>query len=462
MQTLNRPADTERYRPYQVSGPRYTSYPSANHFHNGFGATDWREAALASNEEPIPAPLSVYVHVPFCSSPCFFCACNRIITRDPAMSDHYRVQLRREIALQAQLFDHDRRVKQIHFGGGTPTQLGCAGMAEVMHELEEHFQFAKASEREFGIEVDPRQTDKDMLEFLYGIGFNRISLGIQDFDPIVQQAVNRVQSEQATLELLDGARETGFTAINVDLICGLPHQTIEGFGRTLERVIKHRPDRIAMYSYAHMPEMFKAQRQIKSETLPDLEGKLALLHLADERLLEAGYIMIGLDHYALPDDPLAAALREGTLQRNFQGYSTHANSDLIGLGVSAIGTIGDCYAQNSRNLVGYNAALDAGCLPVVRGFRLSADDRLRKEIIHTLMCTNEVRYEPLEARYGMEFSNYFADELERLQQLEQDGLVEISGQGFRLLPQGRPVMRVAAMVFDAYLAGAPNPHSSTI
>lgn len=451
----------ERYRPYQVHGPRYTSYPSANLFHNGFGASDWSIAARRSNEEPIPAPLSLYAHVPYCSSPCFFCACNRIITRDPAAGDRYAALLRHEIALQARLFDADRRVIQLHFGGGTPTNLGCAGLASVMEELDRHFRLG-AGPVEAGIEVDPRTLDGDMLAFLRGQGFNRISMGIQDFDPVVQEAVNRVQSPERTLELLDEARARGFKGINVDLICGLPHQTVARFAATLERVIAHRPDRVAMYGYAHMPKSFKAQRQIDAEHLPDLEGKLALLDLADRMLADAGYVMIGMDHYALPDDPLAKALEDGTLQRNFQGYSTHARCDLIGLGVSAIGMIDDCYAQNSRNIEGYRAALDADCLPVVRGWRLDGDDLLRREIIHTLMCTGRVRYAPLELAYGMEFAAYFADELARLRPLAEDGLVELDEEGFALAPAGRPVMRVVAMVFDAYLERAPGAHSSTL
>lgn len=452
----------EIYRAYQANGPRYTSYPSANHFHNGFGAADWAAAARHSNEVPIPAPLSLYVHVPYCTSPCFFCACNRVITRDPEVGDRYATLLRQEIRLQGEMFDRDREVIQVHFGGGTPTNIGCAGIASVMHELVSNFHMADGQTREFGIEIDPRVTDKDMLVFLRGQGFDRLSMGVQDFDPAVQQAINRIQPAEHTLALLDTARSLGFRAINVDLICGLPRQTTAGLEATLAQVLAHRPDRIALYGYAHMPSLFKAQKQIAVEDLPALAEKLALMRLADNLLVQAGYEMIGLDHYALPDDPLAVALHDGTLQRNFQGYSTHAQADLVGLGVSAIGMIDDCYAQNARNIEGYTAALAAQALPVVRGFRLSDDDLLRREIIHTLMCAGSVCFADVEHGYGIDFSDYFADELRALGQLADDGLVEVDAQGFRLSPSGRPVMRVVAMLFDAYLPHAPGTHSTAI
>lgn len=452
----------DTYGAYQANGPRYTSYPSANHFHNGFGAADWAAAARHSNEVPIPAPLSLYVHVPYCSSPCFFCACNRIITRDPAVGDRYAAQLRQEIRLQAKLFDRDRQVVQLHLGGGTPTNLGCAGIAAVMHEIDDSFRIAGVETREFGIEIDPRVTDDEMLVFLRGQGFDRLSMGVQDFDPAVQQAINRIQPVEHTLALLDTARSLGFRAINVDLICGLPRQTAAGLEATIAHVLAHRPDRIALYGYAHMPSLFKAQKQIAVEDLPVLAEKLALMRLADELLVQAGYEMIGLDHYALPGDPLARALRDGTLQRNFQGYSTHAQADLVGLGVSAISMIDDCYAQNARNIEGYTAALAADALPVVRGFRLSDDDLLRRDIIHTLMCTGSVRFADIERAYGIEFPGYFADEVRALRQLADDGLVELDAQGFRLSRSGRPVMRVVAMLFDAYLPRAPGVHSTAI
>lgn len=452
MHTEGSVVDGELYRRYQVSGPRYTSYPAANRFREDFDAGDWTRAARASNNDPIPPPLSIYVHVPFCSSPCFYCACNRVITRRPEAAGQYLLRLKREIAMQAALFDPDREVVQVHFGGGTPSTLGCAGLGEVMETLSRHFRFAGSSAREFGIELDPRYVDTGMMEFLAGLGFNRVSFGVQDFDPAVQRAVNRIQSPEETFALLDAARANDFHAINLDLICGLPLQTQAGFGRTLDQVIDHRPDRVAMYSYAHLPGMFKPQRRIDESELPRLDDKLALLRMADEKLLDAGYVMIGMDHYALPEDPLAVALDAGTLQRNFQGYATHDECDLVGLGVSSIGMLGDVYAQNARGLLDYYATIDSGRLAIERGVVLSADDHLRREIIHTLLCSGTVAYEQLEQRHRIDFREYFADELVRLERLARDGLVELDEAGFRLLPAARPVMRVVAMIFDAYLA----------
>lgn len=440
------------YEKYQVTGPRYTSYPSANRFHGGFGADAWAQAARATNSDLIPAPLSLYVHVPFCPSPCFFCGCTRIITRDPAMAKRYIDYLRREIAMQGSLFDPDRVVEQIHFGGGTPSTLREGGLDRVMAAIRAHFNVDDGPEREFGIELDPRHADDALLDTLRELGFNRVSLGVQDFDPKVQAAVNRLQDADATLALLDAARVRGFQAINVDLICGLPHQTLAGFGKTIEQVVAHRPDRIALYSYAHLPELFKAQRQINAVDLPKLNEKLQLLRFADDTLTTAGYVMIGMDHYALPTDPLARGLADGSLQRNFQGYSTHGYCDMVGLGVSGISMLDECYAQNNRGLAEYYTAIDLGRLPVARGLALTHDDRLRRELIQTLMCTGRVEFAALDARYGIRSAEYFADELKRLRTLADDGLVDLDDEGFVLLPAGRPVMRVVAMVFDAYLA----------
>lgn len=450
------------YSHYQLNGPRYTSYPSANHFGPEVDADAWVRATDASNKDLIPAPLSLYIHVPFCSSPCFFCACTRVITREAAVIERYLGYLEREIAMQAQLFDSDRVVRQLHFGGGTPSALGEAGLRRVMRTLGRHYTLATDDAREFGIELDPRVADAALLDVLAELGFNRVSLGIQDFDPVVQVAVNRVQSADETLALLSAARERGFRAINVDLICGLPHQTLQGFAATLQRVISARPDRIAMYGYAHLPDMFKAQRRINAEHLPNLDAKLALLKLADETLTRAGYVMIGLDHYALPEDPLAVALREGTLQRNFQGYSTHAYCDLVGHGVSGIGMVGDCYAQNARALPDYYAAIDAGRLPIVRGVELSVDDRLRGAVIHDIMCTGRADLTALSATHGVDADTYFVAERQRLAELAADGIVTVDERGLTLTPAGRPVMRVVAMVFDAYLARAPGHHSKAI
>jgi oxygen-independent coproporphyrinogen-3 oxidase len=437
---------------YDHAGPRYTSYPTAPHFSTGFDERAYRAHAGASNDDPIPRPLSLYLHMPFCASPCFYCGCNRVITRDRARGEAYLGRLHREVALQGALFDRDRRVVQLHLGGGTPNFFDLEQYERLFEALESSFTFAPAEVREFSIEMDPRHADRDYVRALAKLGFNRASLGVQDFDHAVQVAINRVQSVKETREVIDAARESGYRSVSVDLIYGLPKQNLAGFGRTLDTVVGASPDRIALYSYAHLPELFKAQRQIAAGDLPAPADKLALLGLAVERLGESGYRYIGMDHFARADDELARALDERTLQRNFQGYSTHAECDLVGLGVSAIGRVGDCYAQNARDLVGYNAALDNGRLAIAKGFELAAEDELRAAVIQDVMCRGEVEYRAFEWRYGIEFDLHFARELERLAPLAADGLVELRRDGFTVTPRGRLLVRLVAMAFDAYLS----------
>lgn len=450
------------YDAYRVSGPRYTSYPTADRFTDAVGAVEWVRAALASNSDLIPRPLSLYLHVPFCDSPCFFCACTKVITRDPAKIEVYAGALLREIGMQAALFHGDRVVHQLHFGGGTPSTLGAAGLSRVMEALHANYTLSGDEDREFGIELDPRHADTGLLGLLVDLGFNRVSLGIQDFDPAVQQAVNRIQSVDATLDLIRDARDRGFRGINVDLICGLPKQTVAGFTATLDRVVGARPDRVALYGYAHLPARFVPQRQIYEPDLPVLDAKLALLRLADERLLDAGYVEIGMDHYALPGDSLAEAFRDGTLQRNFQGYSTHADCDLVGHGMSAISMVGECYVQNRRKLPDYNAAIARGELPVARGITLTRDDRIRRNLILGFMCTGRVDFDKLGARYDIDCSEYFAGELDTVAGFARDGLIAVDGHGIKLLPAGRPVMRIVAMAFDANLADSGHRFSNVI
>ncbi|MEI7037911.1 oxygen-independent coproporphyrinogen III oxidase [Fulvimonas yonginensis] len=449
---------------YDTSGPRYTSYPTAPQFRPDFGETDLRAAVRASNEEPIPRPLSLYVHVPFCMSPCFYCGCNRVITRETAKADRYLERLYREIELVAPLFDRDRPVRQLHFGGGTPNFLDAPRMRELMESLARHFAFVQAPSREFGIEIDPRFADGAYMHVLGELGFNRVSVGIQDFDPAVQQAVNRTQSVAQTREVLAAAREAGFASTSVDLIYGLPRQTLEGFGRTLEAVIELAPDRVAVYGYAHLPQLFKAQRQLDATALPDPATRLALFGRALERLTAAGYAYVGMDHFARADDELVRAQRAGTLQRNFQGYSTHGDCDIVGLGVSAIGRIGQSYSQNARDLAGYYAALDAGRLPVARGLYLEEDDVIRRAAIGQLMCQGELDMALFGARYRLIFAEYFAAELRRLRPLAADGLVTIEGRTIRVTPRGRLLLRIIAMCFDAYLERDAQParYSRTI
>ncbi|HET7561045.1 MAG TPA: oxygen-independent coproporphyrinogen III oxidase [Rhodanobacteraceae bacterium] len=446
---------------YDVPGPRYTSYPAATHFHSGFGEADLREAIERSNDGAGAKPLSLYVHVPFCTSPCFYCGCNRIITRDIGRADDYLEYLYREIALVAGLFDPGRPVRQLHFGGGTPNFLDIPRMAALMERLAAHFHFDVPDKREFGIEIDPRFADGDYIRGLGALGFNRISVGIQDFDPEVQQAVNRIQSVAQTREVLEAAREAGFESSSVDLIYGLPRQTMVGFARTLEEVIALAPNRVAVYGYAHLPNLFKAQRQIDASDLPDAATRLQLFGSALRRLTDAGYVYVGMDHFAREDDELVAAQRSGTLQRNFQGYSTHGECDIVGLGVSAISRIGDSYSQSARDLPGYYLALDAGRLPVVRGIWLDRDDLLRRAVIGELMCHGGIDRAGFGARHHLRFDDYFADDLERLHPLADDSLVELSTERIQVTARGRLLLRNIAMCFDVHLAReAPAVHYS--
>ena len=447
--------DPELLRRYDRPGPRYTSYPTAPRFHDGFGEAELREAAIASNGDPIPRRLSLYVHIPFCTSPCFYCGCNRIITRDKSRAEGYLARLYREIDLTAQLFDRDREVIQLHFGGGTPNFLTPAQLREVVDTLRSQFRFSGARQRDISIELDPRFVDANDIAQLADIGFNRASFGVQDFDPEVQKAVNRIQSVEETRAVVDACRANGFRSVNVDLIYGLPKQNAIGFARTLDIVNDMRPDRVAVYSYAHMPNLFKAQRQIDEADLPDPATKLGLLQLAIERLGEAGYDYIGMDHFALPDDELSLARARGGLHRNFMGYTTHADSDLVGLGVSAISHIGDTYSQNPRDVAAWQVALDQGRLPVFRGMRLDADDVLRAELIQSLMCRGEIQVASLSRRLGVDFADYFREELERLHPLWEDGLVRFHADRIEVTSRGRLLLRNIAMCFDRYLNECP-------
>jgi oxygen-independent coproporphyrinogen-3 oxidase len=435
---------------YDRPGPRYTSYPTAVQFHTGFGIAQYEAAARHSNEGS-PRPLSLYVHVPFCESPCFYCGCNKVITRDHGKAQQYLVRLRREIALQGALFSRTRPVDQLHFGGGTPTFLSDAEIGEVLAELDRCFMLRRDADREYSIEIDPRTVSVDRLEALSKLGFNRVSLGVQDFDPDVQVAVNRVQSCEDTLALIRRARELPIDSVSVDLIYGLPRQNRASFARTLDLIIAARPDRIAAYSYAHLPHIFKPQRQIKNADLISPAEKLGLLGLTVEKLTAAGYVYIGMDHFALPTDELVRAQQDGTLQRNFQGYSTRAECDLVALGVSSISKVGDTYAQNAKTLAEYYRMIDAGTLAVQRGVALNDDDRVRREVIQRLMCATRLEFAGIEAAHGIRFEDYFAAELAALAPLEADGLVVREGRSLRITARGRLLMRNVAMVFDAHL-----------
>jgi len=451
MASLSALFDPELLRRYDVPGPRYTSYPTAPQFGADFGESDLRAVIAASNAVPAPRPISLYLHVPFCTSPCFYCGCNRIITRDKARGTAYLARLYREIGLVAPLFDRTRPVEQVHFGGGTPNFLAPAQIAGVMDELRRRFRFADAARMDCSIELDPRFVTPGEIGELAAAGFNRASLGVQDFDPAVQEAVNRIQGVEQTLAIIEACRAHGFRSVNVDLIYGLPRQTLDGFERTLDITLQARPDRLAIYAYAHLPAIFRPQRHIRTEDLPTPEQKLDLLRLAIEKLGQAGYEYIGMDHFALPDDELARAQREGGLHRNFMGYTTHAESDLVGLGVSAISHIGASFSQNPRDIAGWEQALDEGRLPVWRGMRMDGDDVVRADVIQQLMCHGRLDFDTVGRRHGIEFREYFRDALARLEPLQADGLVILADTGLQATARGRLLLRIIAMCFDRYL-----------
>ncbi len=445
--------DAGLLRRYDRPGPRYTSYPTAPQFQAGFGEAQRREAALRSNHDLIPRPLSLYVHVPFCTSPCFYCGCNRVITRDRSRAAPYVARVIREARMLATLFDRDRKVMQLHFGGGTPNFLVADQLAEIIDSLGQHFNFSQSPLRDFSIELDPRHVDDQAIAAMAQMGLNRASLGVQDFDPVVQQAVNRVQSVGQTLAVIEACRRHGLRSVNVDLIYGLPKQSLAGFARTLATVIAVRPERLAVYSYAHMPQLFRPQQRILHEELPAPELKLDLLRLAVERLTAAGYRHIGMDHFALPEDDLAQAQARGDLHRNFMGYTTHVDCDLVGIGVSAISQVGDSYSQSPRELAQWETLVDADSLPVWRGLRLDQDDSLRAWIIQRIMCDGGVSISAVEERFGIDFADYFAPDIQRLRALVDDGLVELDSQFIQATARGRWLLRVICACFDRYLHG---------
>jgi oxygen-independent coproporphyrinogen-3 oxidase len=442
--------NAELLRRYERPGPRYTSYPTVQQFSGAFGAAQLRAFAAQSNRTA-GRPLSVYVHVPFCFSPCFYCGCNRLITRDLTKGDRYVEHLLHELEVVADLFAPGHEVVQLHLGGGTPNFLTPQALARLAVGLRRVFRLSETRERDFSIELDPRSVPEGYAALLADLGFNRISLGVQDFDPEVQAAVNRLQSIEQTLELIDVCRDGGMQSVNIDLIYGLPHQTPQAFKHTLRLVASARPDRIAVYGYAHLPRLFKAQRHIDPAALPTPAERLELLRLAIEELQASGYRYVGMDHFALPEDELVRAQENGTLQRNFMGYTTHANCDLLGLGISAISHVGDSYSQNHRDLHSWEAEINAGRLPVWRGLALSKDDRVRGEVIAQLMCQGEIEFAPLERRYGIDFGSYFRAALECLQMHVDDGLVRIEPQRLAVTPAGRLLVRSIAMCFDRYL-----------
>jgi oxygen-independent coproporphyrinogen-3 oxidase len=436
-------------RRFDKTGPRYTSYPTADRLQAGFPAARYQELLRQRAADPAPLPLSVYVHLPFCESLCYFCACNKIITRDHGAAASYLEVLHTEIGLVGAELGAHRETRQLHLGGGTPTFLSEEELTALMQHLRAQFHFT--ADAELGIEIDPRTVTPDMLRMLAGLGFNRTSFGVQDFNPEVQQAVNRIQPYEMVRTALQASRDNGFESINADLIYGLPKQTVASFSHTLDQIIELAPDRIALYNYAHLPERFKGQRLIRAADLPSAETKLQIFLMSLRRLLEAGYVYIGLDHFAKPDDALNRARLDHTLHRNFQGYTTCADTDLVGLGISAIGKIGDSYVQNQHMRKPWAEAIMDGQFAISKGFDLSHDDVMRRELIMAIMCGVPINFAAFGARHGIDFTAHFDKELEQLDSYAEAGLIELDEAGLRVLPKGRFFVRAVGMVFDDYL-----------
>lgn len=441
--------DLELIRRLDKNGPRYTSYPTADRFIEAFNAESYSQWMAKREIGGVSRPLSLYIHIPFCNTLCFYCACNKVITKDRSKSAEYVRYLIKEMAMQAKLLGERQVVEQLHFGGGTPTFMSDDEIREVMAAIGQYFKLIP--DGEYSIEIDPRKVSDETIALLGKAGFNRISVGVQDFDDDVQKAVNRIQSEEETMRVINASRANGFKSVSIDLIYGLPKQTLDGFGVTLDRVIATNPDRLSIYNYAHMPTLFKPQRRINEDELPSAQMKLDILSMAVAKLTGAGYVYIGMDHFAKPEDELAVAQRQGRLHRNFQGYSTHSDCDLVALGVSAIGKVGPTYSQNYRELEDYYDALDRDQLPIMRGMELNADDLVRRAIIQALMCHFEISKESLNISYLLDFDSYFATEMKELIEYEKEGLLELSPQWISVTPKGRMLIRNICMVFDKYL-----------
>ena len=445
------PISEELIHRFDVSGPRYTSYPTADRFVEAFSEEDYIRALKQrrTGAAAMTLPLSLYVHIPFCESLCYYCACNKIITKHHDRGAPYLRYLSREVDLHTAQLGVGQTVTQLHLGGGSPTFLSDDELRELMGMLRRSFDLAPGGE--YSIEVDPRTIDASRLDTLAELGFNRLSFGVQDFDPEVQKSVHRVQPAEQVFALVAAARERGFDSINADLIYGLPKQSPESFARTVAQVIEMRPERIALYAYAHLPERFKPQRRIPTVEIPSGGAKVAMLARSMASFIAAGYVYVGMDHFALPTDTLAIAKRQGRLHRNFQGYSTQPDCDLIGLGVSSIGRIGATYSQNAKTLEEYYDFLDQGHFPVVRGLALSRDDLLRRAVIMALMCQGQVSFESIELGYLVDFRKYFASEMEALKKLADQGLVKVDDSGIQVTDMGWFFVRAVAMVFDRYL-----------
>ncbi len=434
---------------YDKSGPRYTSYPTAIQFTEEFSEEDYYQQVKLSNERN--TPLSLYFHIPFCDTICYYCGCNKIVTKNRNHAQPYLDAVYKELAMQGELFKATRIVNQLHWGGGTPTFISHEQMTELMQQTRKHFTLLDDDSGEYSIELDPREVTTASVNLLRKLGFNRISLGVQDFNPKVQQAVNRIQSFKETRDVILAARKNEFHSISLDLIYGLPFQTVASFNETVDKVLELEPDRLSVFNYAHLPEMFKTQRQINSADLPSAEDKLAILQQVTNKLIDAGYEYIGMDHFAKPTDELAIAQKERKLYRNFQGYSTNSDCDLVALGITSIGKVADSYSQNIKTIKEYTEAVNSGKLPVYRGVALTQDDVLRREVINQLICHFELNFKRIENEFDINFAEYFADELKQIKDMQADSLLELSNESILVLPEGKLLIRNICMVFDIYL-----------
>jgi len=440
--------DIDLIKRYDKSGPRYTSYPTAVQFHDGFDIQHYQAARDASNH----GPMSLYVHIPFCSHVCYYCACNKVITKRKEKAQPYLDALYKEMVLRSSGYDKNRPIEQLHWGGGTPTFISHEQMTELMEKLREHFNLLDSDDRDYSIEIDPRELQPDTLAHLKSLGFNRVSLGVQDFDEKVQVAVNRVQPLEMTRATLEEARRLGFKSINIDLIYGLPFQTRESFANTLKTVLDLDPDRLSVFNYAHLPERFMPQRRINEADLPSGEEKLGMLEDSIRILTDAGYHYVGMDHFAKPEDSLAQAQIQGKLHRNFQGYTTHEDCDLVALGVSSISQIGDAYFQNSADIEEYMDRIHSSILPIKRGVILTDEDDLRRAVIKQLICHFNLTFSTIEEAFGIDFKTHFAEELQNLTPYIEDGLIELNEQRIQVTDKGGLLIRNICMVFDAYIS----------
>jgi oxygen-independent coproporphyrinogen-3 oxidase len=447
--------DEELIKRYDHAGPRYTSYPTAVQFSEQYGSVQYQQYAEKSNHSG--QDLSLYFHIPFCDTVCFYCGCNKVVTKDRTKAAPYLQRVHKEIEMQAKLFDHSRKVNQLHWGGGTPTFISHDEMTALMEHTRKHFNLHDDDQGEYSIEIDPREVTRESIKLLRELGFNRMSLGVQDFNHEVQKAVNRIQSKEQTLNALTAAREFGFKSISVDLIYGLPKQTVSSFDTTLDELLSIDPDRVSVFNYAHLPERFKPQRRINNDDLPTAEEKLQIFKHCMEKLTNAGYIYIGMDHFAKPDDELSIAQKNGKLYRNFQGYATHADCDLIGIGITSIGTIENSFAQNHRDMDSYFNSIDNNQLAVFRGVEIDQDDLIRREVIMQLICHFKLEFSSIENKFSINFKDYFSNELKRYQIMIDDGLLTIDSQGIKVNDRGYLLIRNICMVFDRYID--PNKQS---